>query len=59
VKDIRQCSDAVVLAINKKDGQLMPNPPDDERVVAGDSLIIMGAREQLGSVEAVCQGELA
>jgi voltage-gated potassium channel len=57
VKDIRQCSSAVVLAINKKNGELLPNPPEDEKIVAGDSLIIMGSRKQLGSVEAVCQGE--
>jgi voltage-gated potassium channel len=57
VKDIRQCSSAVILAINKKNGELLPNPPEDEKIVSGDSLIIMGSREQLGSVEAVCQGK--
>lgn len=56
VKDIRQCSKAIVIAIKKKSGELLPTPPDDEKIMAGDNLIIMGAREQLASLEAVCKG---
>jgi voltage-gated potassium channel len=59
VKAIHECSNAVVLAINKKNGDLLPNPPEDEKITAGDSVIIMGARKQLSSVENVCQGKLA
>jgi voltage-gated potassium channel len=59
VKEIRQCSRAMVIAVTKKNGQLLPNPAEDERISAGDSIIIMGAREQLTSVEAVCRGELS
>jgi voltage-gated potassium channel len=58
VKEIGQCSKAAVLAINKKNGELLPNPPENEKIVAGDSLIVMGAREQLGSLESACQGEI-
>lgn len=56
VNDIRHCSKAVVLAINKKTGRLLANPSEDEKVVAGDSIIIMGTREQLTSLEAICEG---
>jgi voltage-gated potassium channel len=59
VNDIRHCSKAVVLAINKKTGRLLANPSEDEKVVAGDSIIIMGTREQLTSLEAICEGEIS
>lgn len=52
----RECSRANVLAIYKKDGGLLANPPGDEKIQAGDSLIIIGTSEQLSSVEGVCQG---
>ena len=56
VNELRQCSKATVLAINKKDGGLMANPSGEERILAGDSLIIVGTNEQLSSLEGICQG---
>ena len=56
IEDIRKCSRATVLAINRKTGSLVPNPSLDEKVTAGDSLIIMGTSEQLNTLEAVCEG---
>ncbi|MEE8414408.1 MAG: NAD-binding protein [Dehalococcoidales bacterium] len=56
VADVRQCSKANVLAINKKTGKLVPNPSGEEKIVAGDSLIIMGTSEQLSSLETICEG---
>lgn len=56
VYDVRQCSHANVLAINKKSGRLLANPAAEEKISAGDSLIIMGTREQLSSLEAICEG---
>ena len=56
IEDIRRCSRATVLALNKKNGSLVPNPSGEEKVTAGDSLIIMGTSDQLASLEAVCEG---
>lgn len=56
VDELRQCSKATILAINKKSGGLMANPPGEEKVLAGDSLIIIGTSEQLSSLEGICQG---
>ncbi|MFC1991267.1 potassium channel family protein [Chloroflexota bacterium] len=56
VDDVRQCSKANVLAINKKTGRLIPNPSGEEKIQAGDSLIMMGTSEQLSSLEAICEG---
>jgi voltage-gated potassium channel len=56
VKGVRQCSNTGVIAIKKINGQFLPNPGDDEKIVAGDSLIVMGARNQLLLLENVCKG---
>jgi len=56
VNDVRECSQANVLAVNKQSGRLIANPSGEEKVVAGDSLIIMGTSEQLTSLEAICEG---
>ena len=56
IEEIRRCSRATILALNSKNGILVPNPPSDEKVTAGDSLIIMGTSEQLNTLEAVCEG---
>ncbi|MFC2003975.1 potassium channel family protein [Chloroflexota bacterium] len=56
VEEARQCSKATVLAVSKKSGRLLPNPSGEETIAAGDSLIIMGTREQLASLELVCEG---
>jgi len=56
VDDVRKCSDANVLAISKNTGRLIPNPSGAEKIVAGDSLIMMGTSEQLSSLEAICEG---
>jgi len=56
VATVRQCSTANVLAINRKSGRLLANPSGDEKISAGDSLVIMGTREQLTTLEAICEG---
>ena len=56
VDAVRQCSKANVLAISKKTGSFLANPPGEEKVSAGDSLIIMGTSEQLTSLEGICEG---
>ena len=56
VDEVRRCSQATVLAINRKSGRLLANPSGEEKISAGDSLIIMGTSEQLTSLEAICEG---
>ena len=56
ITDFRLCSKANILAINKKSGSLMANPPGEEKILPGDSLIIIGTSEQLSSLEGICQG---
>jgi voltage-gated potassium channel len=55
VGDARQRSKAIVLAVNKNDGQLVANPPDAEKIRAGDSLIAMGTRNELRAMEGICE----
>jgi voltage-gated potassium channel len=56
IDDVLHCSKATVLAMSKKTGRFIANPSGGEKIVAGDSLIIMGTSEQLTSLEAVCEG---
>ncbi|MBI4180878.1 MAG: NAD-binding protein [Chloroflexi bacterium] len=54
--DFRQCSKANILAVSKKSGELIANPPEEEKIEEGDTLIIIGTGEQLASLEFVCEG---
>ncbi|OGN86767.1 MAG: hypothetical protein A2158_07160 [Chloroflexi bacterium RBG_13_46_14] len=56
IEEIKKCSRANILALNRKTGSLVANPSGNEKVTAGDSLIIMGTSEQLTSLEAACEG---
>jgi voltage-gated potassium channel len=55
VGDAKKRSKAVVLAVNKSSGQLLPNPADGEKIQAGDGLIAMGTREELRAMEGICE----
>ena len=59
VGETRQCSSANVLAINKKSGKFLANPSGEETIETGDRLIIMGTREQLASLEGICEGVIS
>jgi len=56
VEAVRQHSKATILAISKKKGKLLANPPDEEVIRAGDHLIIIGTKEQLTALECFCEG---
>ncbi|MFC1940942.1 potassium channel family protein [Chloroflexota bacterium] len=56
VEAARQCSKANILAVSKKTGKLLPNPSGEAKISVGDNLIIMGTKEQLTSLELVCEG---
>jgi len=45
-----------ILAISKKSGKLLANPPNDTTIEVGDRLIIMGTPEQLTALECFCEG---
>ncbi|MBN2238939.1 MAG: potassium channel protein [Dehalococcoidales bacterium] len=56
IDEIKKVSRAIILAVNKKTGRLVPNPVGEEKVVAGDSLIVIGTSDQLTSLEVICEG---
>ena len=45
----------IVLAVNKKSGQLIANPSETEIIQAGDAVIAMGSRTDLRSMEGICE----
>jgi voltage-gated potassium channel len=50
---LRSWPDLILIAIKHSDGRLAFDPDDDERVVAGDTLITLGRREQQGRADAL------
>jgi voltage-gated potassium channel len=46
----------VTLAISKKSGKLLANPPNDATIEVGDRLIIMGTPKELTALECFCEG---
>mgnify|MGYP001046825924 CR=1 FL=1 len=56
VEAIRHQSKAAMLAISKKGGKPLANPPSDRVIEAGDRLIVIGTKEQLKALECLCEG---
>ena len=50
---LRSRSGLILVAIKRQDGHLAFNPDDDAPVAAGDTLITLGSREQLGRADAL------
>ena len=50
---LRSRSGLILVAIKRPDGHLAFNPGDDAPVAAGDTLITLGSREQLGRADAL------
>ncbi len=50
-KAVRNDNGITVLAMQKKDGKLLSNPPDEEIIEVGDRLIVIGAKKQLADLE--------
>jgi voltage-gated potassium channel len=42
---------AAILAVKKKGGALLPNPPQESMLEVGDEVVVMGTRKQLSSFE--------
>lgn len=45
------CGGAVVLAVKKRDGTLLSNPPQETLLELGDELVVVGTRQQLRTLE--------
>jgi len=56
VEAIHHRAKTTVLAISKKSGKLLANPPHDTTIEVGDRLIIMGTPKQLTALECFCEG---
>jgi K+/H+ antiporter YhaU regulatory subunit KhtT len=41
----------VFLAVKKRDGTLLTNPPQDTLLELGDELVVVGTRQQLRALE--------
>ncbi len=55
IEKARQRTQVTVLAISRQGDQLLANPSGEETIEAGDQLIVMGTRQQLASLEKICQ----
>lgn len=56
VEAVRKRSKAIILAINRQGGELIPNPPEEANIKAGDYLIAIGTPKQLTALECFCEG---
>ena len=54
-EETRQRTKANILAISRKSGKLVANPPGEETIESGDRLITLGTREQLAALEEICE----
>ena len=55
VEAARRRTKAAILAISRKSGKLVANPEGGETIQAGDHLISLGTREQLATLEEICE----
>ena len=46
-----RCGALAILAVRKKDGIILPNPPRETKLELGDELVVIGARQQLRILE--------
>jgi len=46
-----------VLAMRKKSGKLMANPPREEIIEDGDRLIVIGTKKRLAALESIFEGK--
>ena len=47
---------ATVLAMSKKSGKLLANPPDEVTIEDGDRLIVIGTKKRLAALEQAFEG---
>ena len=51
IKAARSETGITILAMRRKSGKLLANPPDEETIEDGDGLIVIGTKEQLATLE--------
>jgi voltage-gated potassium channel len=56
---IRRATGVIVMAVRKRDGEMLFNPPADTPIQGGDCLIVMGKPENLRSLESLLADPLA
>lgn len=56
IEAIHQKVKTTILAVSKKSGKLIANPPSDTTIETGDRLIIMGTAKELTALECFCEG---
>jgi len=56
MKHVREQDGITVLAMRKKDGKLMANPPGEETIEDGDRLIVIGTKKRLAALESIFEG---
>ena len=56
IKEAHRQTGITTLAIKKKNGQLVPNPADEETEEDGDQLIVIGTKERLEGLEKALEG---
>ena len=57
MKHVREQDGITVLAMRKKSGKLLANPPGEETVEDGDRLIAIGTKERLAALESIFEGK--
>src|SRR2546426_579897 len=55
---IRERSGAAIVSSTRTDGREIVNPRSDERLRAGDRLLVIGTREQLDSLRHICREDV-
>ena len=54
---IRQQMDVIIIAVQKKDGEMKFNPSSQTQIEAGDTLIALGESEDISRLAKILSGE--
>jgi voltage-gated potassium channel len=57
MEQVRSRVGITVLAMRKRSGKLMANPPGEETIGDGDRLIVIGTKERLAALESIFEGK--
>ena len=57
MEQIRGQFETTVLAMRKKSGKLLANPPGEEIIEDGDRLIVIGTKKRLAALESIFEGK--
>jgi voltage-gated potassium channel len=57
MEQARSQNGITVLAMRKKSGKLVANPPGEETIEDGDRLIVIGTKQRLAALETIFEGK--